>query len=136
MPISKMKMKSGNEYNVTYVVTGSMDNLSTEDLKVLAERYLRSAARSYVLGKMSEIEPSIAYNIAMYTEMKNTPGFPAEAVEAFFKKQGLNLEVPTSFEVPLAELIPSADSKRGKKAADIFSASTEEDDDDEAETQE
>lgn len=119
MPTSNMKVKSGTQYAVRYRVVGSMNDLSTDQLKMFAERYLRTAARSAVLGKLNEIEPAIAGHKEMYDSMKQA-GFDPAMVEAFFKAKNLNLEVPTTFEIPIVDLLPDEDSTRGKKAADVF----------------
>lgn len=119
MPTSKMKVKSGNNYEVKYKVAGSMNDLSPDELKILAEKYLRTAARTYVLARLNEVEPSIAGNIKMFNDMKEA-GFDAEMVDKFFANQNLCLEVPVTFELPIKELLPEEGS-RGRQAADIFS---------------
>jgi hypothetical protein len=119
MPKSSMKVKSGSTYEVAYKVVGSMDELTTDQLKVLAERQLRTSARSAVLSQLNEVEPAIAANLNTKKEML-AAGFPVDLVETFFKNPKYVLVVPTSFEIPMKDLIPE-ESGRGKKAADIFS---------------
>src|SRR3990172_4504762 len=115
MPTSNMKAKSGTSYEVKYRVTGSMNDLSTDQLKIFAERYLRTAARSSVLARLNEIEPAIAGHKEMYDNMK-TAGFDPAMVDGFFKAQGYNLEVPTTFEIKIQDLLPNEDSGRGRKS--------------------
>lgn len=134
MPTSEMKVKSGNKYNVKYMVKGSLDSLTQDQLKSLAERQLRALARAYVLGTLQSVEPEIDTYRKMFEAMKAQMGVPEETVVAFFKNQRFNLEVPTEFEIEIAELIPDGTSGRGKKAADIFSFEGEEAESEAAET--
>lgn len=135
MPKSNIKVKSGKTYPVKYRVVGSMNDFSTEQLKIFAEKYIRSAARSFVLGKLNEVEPSIADNIEMHKSMLES-GFDPAMVEKFFAAQKYNLTIPDTFEVTVADLTPES-SGRGKKAADVFSfESVEEEDEEEEENNE
>ena len=133
MPTSKIKSKTGAEYQVSFKVTGDLGALTTEQLQALALRYIRNAARAQVVAGLNEAEPAVVNNqrmaAAMLTKLKSSP----EEVKEFFAETGMPLEVPTSFEIPLVSLIPG-DSGRGKKASDIFSfESADTDNDDEAE---
>lgn len=121
MPTSEMKVKSGNSYEVKYRVEGSLDSLTPDQLKNLAERQLRASARAYVLGNLQTVEPEIATYRGMFKAMLESGLGNEETVTAFFKAQNFNLDVPTEFVIPIADLIPDGTSGRGKKAANIFS---------------
>ena len=127
MPTTDMKVKSGNKYEVKYKVAETLDNLTPDDLKSLAVRYLRTAARNYVLGKLNEAEPAIVTNMTMKNNMIAAGLGTPEQVDVFFKAQNLVLEIPCEFNIPISELVPSAEGGRGKKAADIFTWEEKED---------
>lgn len=137
MPTSKMKTTTKNEYTIKYKVVGSMDELTQDQLKALALRQIRSSARSAALANLNEVEPSIAANIQMRDGLIAV-GLDEDKIAKFFELRNANFSVPTQFEIPLSSLVPSEDTTRGKKAADVFSfGETEEadDDDDDAATE-
>jgi hypothetical protein len=127
-----MKTKTKNTYEVKYRVVGSMTDLTKEQLVSLAEKYIKTVARNTVLGKLNEVEPAILISQKIKADMIEA-GMPVEGIEAFFKMKDYPLEVPSTFEIPIASLIPSEENTRGRKAADVFSfESSEDEDDDEA----
>jgi len=131
-----MKVKSGTKYEVTYRALGSIDDLNPDQLKRLAEAYLKSKARNYVQAQLNVAEPAIAANISMRDNMIKAGLGNAETVKAFFEMQGLHTEVPVNFEIPLSDLVPEEASTRGRKSVSVFSTEAEEDDADENEAAE
>jgi len=131
MPTSTIKTKSGNSHKVSYRVDGTLENLTQEQLKGAALRYLRGAARAFVVAEVNQAEPAALKNIELTQNMKQFLKASDEDIAAFAKQSGMVLEVPTTFNIPLGELIPEEGSGRGKKAADIFSMDSAEPDDDE-----
>ena len=104
----------------------------------MALRYVRNAARAVVVAELNAAEPAVVTNRRITDSMKSMMGIPEEKIREFCAAQEppMYLEVPTQFSIPLADLIPSEEATRGKKAANIFEFGTEEDaeDDDEEET--
>ena len=133
MPVSKMSVKSGTEYAVTYSVSGSLDDLNPDQLKRLAEAYLKTKARNFVQTQLNANEPAIAANILMRDNMLKAGLGTPETVDAFFKVSGYLTEVQTTFVIPLSDLVPTDAPTRGRKAVSVFEAS-EEDDEAEEET--
>lgn len=134
MPTTMMKVKSGNKYPIRYRISGSLSTMTREQLEVLALRQLRSSARNYILGKLNEVEPAIVSNQQFARALKEENiAASDEQILAFFQKQNRPLEVPTEFEIDLSELLPDMESKRGKKAADIFSMDEAEEEEEEEE---
>lgn len=121
MPTTNMKVKSGKSFEVKYRVAETLSSLTREAVEALAIRYLRTAARNFVLGKLNEAEPAISTNQVLRTNMITAGLGTPETVDQFFKLQGLVLEIPSEFTIPISELIPDSEGGRGKKAADIFS---------------
>lgn len=135
MPKTDIKVKSGKKYPVTYVVSGALSDLTREQVEMLAVRYLRSGARAFVLQKLNEAEPAIVVNQEMKARLIESGMATEETANAFFASMNKPLEIPTEFEIPITDLLPS-ESGRGKKAADIFAKEEVEDDDDDDETSE
>lgn len=126
MPTSKMKTKMKNTYAVKYRVIGSMESLTPEQLRVLAEKYVKTVARATVLGKLNEIEPSIVKAKEIRDGMLEV-GMTQEMVDKFLNHKGYVLEVPTQFELSIEELMPSdGENARGRKSADVFSFESDE----------
>lgn len=133
MPTSTMKVKSGTKYDVTYRALGSIDDLTSEQLKRYAEAYLKSKARNFVQAQLNAAEPAIAANINMRDNMIKAGLGTEETVKAFFELQGLITAVPTNFEIDLKDLVPDEASTRGRKAVSVFSTEVEEDEPEETE---
>jgi hypothetical protein len=128
MPKTNMKVRSGKRYEVAYRVIGSISELTREQVEMLATRYLRTTARNFVMGKLNEAEPAIVQNQNMKKALlASGMATSEEQVAEFFKAMGQPLEIPSEFEIPVAELVPDSESGRGKKAADIFSFEAEDD---------
>ena len=134
MPVSKMSVKSGTEYAVTYSVSGSLDDLNQDQLKRLAEAYLKTKARNFVQTQLNANEPAIAANILMKENMLKAGLGTPETVDAFFKMSGYLTEVQTTFVIPLTDLVPADAPTRGRKAVSVFEANEPDADDEEAET--
>lgn len=132
MPKTELKVKSGAKYPISYVVMGALAQLSREQLEVLALRQLRNSARTYMVAKLNEAEPAIVVNQQMKDALIKSGMADEEKANAFFASLGKPLEIPSNFEIPIAELMPS-ESGRGKKAADIFVLDEVEEDEDETE---
>jgi len=129
MPNTNMKVKSGKKYPVKYRVVGDLSSLTREQLETLAIRQLRSGARNHCISKLNEAEPAIVQNQNMKQALLSSGMAQSEEqVAAFFASMGQPLEIPNTFEIPVSELIPDGESGRGKKAADIFSFDSAEDD--------
>lgn len=129
-----MKVKSGESYPVKYKVAETLASLTREEVEALAVRYLRTAARNFVMGKLNEAEPAIVSNQKMKAAMIASGLGNEEQAKAFFKNLDMPLEIPTEFDIPIADLVPDSEGGRGKKAADIFSYAEVEADETEAET--
>lgn len=128
MPTSTIKTKLGNKLEVKFRVIGSLDDLTTEDLKALALRYIRTSARGIVVAELNSAEPAVVSNRQMVNAMCKFMNQPTEVGAAFAKENNMLLEVPSTFDIPLGDLIPDSEGGRGKKAADIFSYEGSEDD--------
>jgi hypothetical protein len=128
---SDVKVKSGNTYTVTYSVEGSIDTLTTDQLKTLALRQLRMGARSYVQAQLQAAEPAVVTAKKMFEKMVESGLGSQDQAKAFFESMGMNLEIPTVFKIKLSDILPDEGSTRGKKAADIFSAEVEKDEEEE-----
>jgi hypothetical protein len=122
-------VKSGKKYGVAYKVTGSLNELTRDDLVALAVKQLRGEARAYCVRKLNEAEPAIVKNIEMKSNMIEAGIVDESTAVAFFAKLNMPLEIPSTFEIPVSELLPG-ESTRGKKAGDIFSFESEEEEDD------
>lgn len=125
MPKTDIKVKSGKKYGIAYAVTGSLTSLTREQLETLALRQLRTGARAYCLQKLNEAEPAIVVNQEMKDKLIESGMADEAKANAFFAALNKPLEIPSVFEIPISELMPS-DSGRGKKAADIFTMEEEE----------
>ena len=134
MPVSKMSVKSGAEYAVTYSVSGSLDDLNSDQLKRLAEAYLKTKARNFVQTQLNANDSAIAVNILMKENMLKVGLGTPETVDAFFKVSGYLTEVQTTFVIPLTDLVPTDAPTRGRKAVSVFEANEPDADEDEAET--
>ena len=128
MPKTNMKVKSGSKYPIAYRVVGSLDELTREQLVALAIKQLRGSARNYCVQKLNEAEPAIVVNQTLMANMIKAGITDAETAQNFFTESGMPLTIPSEFEIPLSELLPG-ESTRGKKAGDIFSFESEEDND-------
>lgn len=130
MPTIKgMKLKSGNKYPVSYRVVGSLADLTREQLEELALRQLRASARSQVQQELTKAEPAIVTNKRLLDGLiANNMGSPETARDFIIKTMGGVLEMPSQFEIPLSDLLPG-ESSRGRKAADLFSLTEEEEED-------
>jgi hypothetical protein len=126
MPNSKIKVKSGNQYLIAYKVLGAIQELSREDLEKLALASLRASARQFILRALNEGETEVVKNQTLLTAMVESGFASKEKAMEFFSMRGMSTVLPTSFEIPLAELLPE-DSGRGKKASDLFSFEGDED---------
>lgn len=133
MPQTELKVKSGKKHPVTYVVIGALASLTREQLETLALRQLRNSARAYMVGKLNEAEPAVVVNQQMKEALIASGMADEDKANAFFASLGKPLTIPSEFNIPIADLMPS-ESGRGKKAADIFSLDeVEEEDEDSAE---
>jgi len=129
MPSTEMKVKSGAKYPVKYSVAGALSDLTREQVESLAIKQLRMSARNFCVQKLNEAEPAIVNNQIMLNNMVAAGLTDQETAVKFFAASNMPLEIPSVFEIPLSELLPS-DSGRGKKAANIFSLEAEEGEDD------
>lgn len=132
MPTTDMKVKSGKKYPVKYRVVGSLSELTREEVEALALKQLRGSARAFCLQKLNEAEPAIVVNRTMRDNMVAAGLANEETANAFFGSMNMVLDIPDTFEIPVADLLPG-ESSRGKKASDIFAFESEEESDDEAE---
>jgi hypothetical protein len=138
MPKSTIKTKLNNKYSVRFRVVGSLDELTPDQLKSLALRYVRNAARAIVVAELNSAEPAVVTNRRITDSMKTMMNIPEDTIRAFCAAQDppMYLDIPTEFSIPLKDLIPSEEATRGKKAANIFEFGSEdepEEDEDEEE---
>ena len=132
MPKSTIKTKLNNKYPVRFRVVGSLDELSPEQLKSLALKYVRNAARAIVVAELNAAEPAVVTNRRITDSMKTMMGISEEQIKNFCAAQDppMYLEIPSEFSIPLADLIPAEEGGRGKKAANPFEFESEGADDD------
>lgn len=129
MPVTTFKTKAGNSYTVKYRVVGDVSSLTREQLEVLAIRQLRNSARNYCVGELNAAEPGVLVTNNLIAALRST-GAQEDQISAFLNNlkatgQPVYTSVPSEFQIPITELLPS-ESGRGREAANIFEFGGEE----------